>query len=136
MADYSRMAKALCMTFSGKGGQQVVELLESGYRGEFVALRILRESRLPLLAGDLAKKMNVSTARVAALIRALARKKYLRHARAQSDGRKVVLELTELGRQALEEREREVWSFTENALMKLTPEEAAQFVAAAQKLFD
>ncbi len=135
MHDYYLMAKELCMSLAGKGGQQAIELIESGYRGEFVALRILRDNISPMLAGELAVKMNVSTARVAALIKALAGKKYLQYAKVQGDGRKVALSLTQQGLKVLEEREYKVYSFAETALRKLEPEEAARFIATAKKLF-
>lgn len=66
--------KELRSTFGGRGWHELADLLEAGYRGEFVALRIVRDSPSQTVAGDLAAKMQVTTARVAAMLRSLEKK--------------------------------------------------------------
>lgn len=136
MEDYSAMARELCRSFGGRGWHELANLLDAGYKGEFVALRLLRDSAVQLVAGDLSRKMGVSTARVAAMLKSLEKKNYVRRLPSGTDGRNVIIESTPSGLQALEQREREVYAFIEKTLKKLTPEEAQAFIQIAKKLFN
>lgn len=130
-----RSIKELRSTFGGRGWHELADLLEAGYRGEFVALRIVRDSPSQTVAGDLAAKMQVTTARVAAMLRSLEKKGFIRRVRSEEDGRNVIVTLTREGAAALEEREREVDAFLEKMLGKLTEEERRALVCIAEKLF-
>ena len=135
MSQNMQLAKNLLSACEGDGWHELVKLLESGYKGEFVALRILRDSCTEVVAGDLAKKMNVSTARVAAMLKSLERKRFICRLRSQKDRRITVIEITQSGLQALEWRESQVFGFIEKLFSKLSDEEADCFVALAKKLF-
>lgn len=135
MPDYSEMVKELCGSFGGRGWHELAALLDAGYKGEYVALRLLRDGTAPTLAGDLSKKMSVSTARVAAMLKSLEKKGYILRTQSKTDARSVVITLTPPGLTALQQREREVHAFIEKMLKKLTPEEAQAFIRIAEKLF-
>lgn len=118
----------------GKEWRKVVDFVESGYKGIFVILRILHESEREVVSADLAKQLDVSSARIATALNTLERKEYIRRTPFTGDGRKVVISLTPLGEQALCDREREVNALVSSLFAKLTDEEQTAFFALLQKL--
>lgn len=132
--DYRKSAVELCGVFEGWEGRKVANLI-NGFKGAYVILRILRDSETDVLPGDIAKKMDISTARVAAALNSLSRKGYIKRAPSDSDGRKTVVKITPSGLQALSEREEIVYSLIEAFLKKLTEEEARAFLSLVKKLF-
>lgn len=132
--DYRKSAVELFWAFEGREGRKVANLL-NGFKGAYVILRILRDSETDVLSGDIAKKMDISTARVAAALNSLSGKGYIKRAPADNDGRKTVVKITPSGLQALSEREELVYSFVEAFLKKLTEEEARAFLSLVKKLF-
>lgn len=136
MDEYKLLTEELCTSFGGEGWHELINLLEAGYRGEFVALRYLRENGRETVPGELAKQMRISTARVAAILKSLARKKYICRTRSEKDGRSFIVRATAEGLQALERREREVHTFIEGILRKLSAEDAQTFLRLARELFN
>ena len=133
--DYALMAQEFCKAFTGKGCRKVTKLLDEGFKGMYVILRILRNSETEVLPSDIAKRMDVSTARVAAALNSLSKKGFIERIPDNLDGRKIVLKITPSGLQALEEREIVVYNLIEMFLKKITEEEATTFLAIVKKLF-
>lgn len=123
--------KLLCQS---NNWRNLLQLIEDGYKGMFVILRILRDSRTAVVAGDLAKQMNVSTARIARALNTLEGKHYIERAGEKHDARKVVINLTPQGKDALEEREQYVHSMIAPMLANLTEEEINTFLGLLKKL--
>lgn len=118
----------------GKDWRKAIDLLESGYKGIYVILRILSDSDAEIVSADLAKLLNVSTARIATALNTLERKGYLERTPSSRDGRKVVIMITPLGTEALAAREEEVNGFVGLLFAKLTEEEQETFFALLKKL--
>lgn len=92
--------KKICQ---GKEWRRVINLLENGYKGIYVIMRILRDSKTEVVSADLTKRLDVSTA-----LNTLERKGYIKRTLSLNDGRKVAILLTPLGGEALEAKEKEV----------------------------
>lgn len=122
--------EALCKT---KNWRNLVDLIEEGYKGMFVILKIVREN-VKVVAGDLAKKMNVSTARVAYALNTLEKKNYILRTSEASDGRKVVISLTEQGELALKEREELISKMVAPMLHNLSDDETVTLFTLLKKL--
>lgn len=122
--------EALCKT---KNWRNLVDLIEEGYKGMFVILKIVREN-VKVVAGDLAKKMNVSTARVAYALNTLEKKNYILRTNEASDGRKVVISLTEQGELALKEREELISKMVAPMLHNISDDEAEILFGLLKKL--
>lgn len=118
----------------GKEGRNVIKLLDKGYKGIFVILRILHESDSEIVSADLAKRLGVSTARIATALNTLERKGYIKRTPSDSDGRKVAILLTPSGVEALETREREIDGVIASLFEKLTEEEKFIFFTLVKKL--
>lgn len=121
----------LCQT---KNWKKLVSLIEDGYRGMFVMLRILHESDGKVVAGDLAKLMNVSTARIASALNTLEKKNYIKRESEANDARKVVIVLTEQGVIALEERKKNVQQMIAPMFENLTDTEIITLFSLLKKL--
>lgn len=123
--------KTLCQS---KNWRNLIGLMEDGYKGMFVILRIVRDNPDSVVAGDLAKQMNVSTARIAQALNTLEDKHYIKRASDKNDARKVVIHLTEEGSAALTGREKEVAAMVDPMFSNLTEEETEQFFGLLKKL--
>lgn len=119
---------------SSPNWRKLVGLIDEGYKGMFVMLRILQESDSDIVAGDLAKKMNVSTARIASALNTLQSKGYIKRESEKNDARKVVIRLTEQGAQALEARKIYISETIAPMLSNLTEEEISTFFVLIKKL--
>ena len=123
--------KALCQS---KRWKNLIGLIDDGYKGMFVILRILQASETNVVAGELARIMNVSTARIARALNTLEGKNYIRRERDEKDARKVVIRLTETGKQALEERKREVKAIFDPMFENLTEKETSALFFILKKM--
>lgn len=123
--------KKLCKT---NNWRNLVGLIDEGYKGMFVILRILQESGASVASGEIARQMGVSTARVASALNTLEGKDYIKREKEKSDGRKVVISLTDKGAEALKERQKRVSEMVEPMLKNLTEEEIAVLFGLLYKL--
>lgn len=123
--------KNLCKTKNWRG---LVDLIDEGYKGMFVILRILNDNPSGVTSGEIAKEMSVSTARVASALNTLENKGFVLREKQTDDARKVVITLTESGALALEKRKEYVSEKIEPMLQNLTKEEAADLFKLLYKL--
>lgn len=123
--------KTLCQS---KNWRNLVGLIDEGYKGLFVILRILSDEAAPLSSGALAVKTGVSTARIASALNTLENKGFVRREKVEGDGRKVQISLTKDGEAALETRKRKVEEMIEPMLSNLSDEEASSLFFILKKL--
>lgn len=114
--------------------KQILNILEEGYKGLFVILKVIKHYPGEVIAGDISAKLNISTARVAVALNTLESKGYVVKHKGNSDKRKTVVELTTLGNEVLEARENKVQSFIDNILGCLTIEERKQLINILKKI--
>lgn len=133
--DYDIIASEFCKMFKGKQGRQVTKLLEDGFKGMYAILRVVRDSENEIMPIDIAKKLDISTARVAAALNSLSKKGYIRRIPALSGNSNVIVEITPSGLMALSERETKVHGFITALLKKLSENEAQTFIDIMKKLF-
>lgn len=125
--------KQLCQQ---KDWRNLVDVLVDGYKGMFVVLRIIRDSNQTAAPCDIAKQMNVSTARVATALNTLERKGFVVRSGAEGDARKVKLSLTAFGEEALSVREAQISELASTLLGKLTEQEQKSFFGILNKLLN
>ena len=117
-----------------KDWRKIMKLLEGGYKGIFLILRILRDSQKEVVSADLAKQLDVSTARIATALNTLERKGFIKRVPSMDDGRKVAIILTPLGNEALAAREKEVNNLVCELFSKLTGDEQIMLFTLLKKL--
>lgn len=114
--------------------RKILTTLEDGYKGLFVILKVIRDYQGKIIAGDISSKLDISTARVAVALNTLERKKYIVKHKAKEDGRKTIVELTDIGRSVLEEREREIINLMNNFFDNLNNDDLKQLLIIINKL--
>lgn len=68
-------------------------------RGIFAVLSILLEATEELTSGEIAKRLGLTTPRMAVALKTLCKKGYVKTAKSQMDGRKTIVLITELGKE-------------------------------------
>lgn len=129
--DIKNNMQRLC---GAKKWRNLIDFIEEGYKGMFVILRIVKDSAEPVSAGDLAKIMNVSTARIARALNTLERKGYIERRVSLSDARKVIIFLTEQGEIALSERDGRVSDMITPMIGRLSDCEVESFFVLLGKM--
>lgn len=119
--------------FRLKNWKTFVDMIEEGYKGIFVILRIVRDNPC-VCSGDLARETGVSTARIAKALNTLEEKGFIERISEKTDGRKVLIKLTSSGEKALEERESHIVKTLKKAFDNLSEEEIVYFFELLKKL--
>lgn len=78
---------------------EFLRLLNGAKAGIGHVLKILNETDCPVTAGEISDKMNVSTARVAVLLRKMVKKNFIVKETDKFDARITIVKLTDYGRQ-------------------------------------
>lgn len=114
--------------------RKILTTLEDGYKGLFVILKVIRDYQGKIIAGDISSKLDISTARVAVALNTLERKKYIVKHKAKEDGRKTIVELTDIGRSVLEQRESEIINLMNDFFDNLEINELKQLLNIINKI--
>jgi DNA-binding MarR family transcriptional regulator len=101
-------------------------------RREAIVLRLLLEG--PLAMGELAGQLDLALSTVTGIIDRLVERKLVTRARAESDRRVIVVELTARGRRAYEEWQGNREEFGAALLKALSPEEREVLLAMIRKI--
>lgn len=126
-------AKKLYQVCTKADIRPILRFFEDGFQGTCLILKILRNAG-QLTAGEIAKRLDVSTARVAAALNSLEKKGCVERLKSATDGRMVVVRLTASGRAALESREEQLLAIIGRILGKLTEEELLSLLHIIEKL--
>lgn len=132
--DYVELAERFLLNMQRFRSRQQQKQVDRTMQGEvFAVLHIWQQGGISM-PSDLSERMNVSSARVAAMLNNLEAKGFLRRATDPEDRRRVLIDLTDEG-VALAEREYgEVVRITSRMLQWLGPDDADQLVRIAGKL--
>lgn len=115
--------------------KEFIAFLDSGSRGIYVILRYLKDNEnRDVVAGDLAKEMGVTTARVARALKTLEKKGYVERKKIDEDGRKVSVVLTSGGEVALKKREKDIRLTILPWLNRLSEKEQNELIELLQKI--
>lgn len=111
-----------------------LRFFEDGFQGTCVILRLLREADGQMTAGQIAKNLGVSTARVASALNSMEKKGWAQRQKSAADGRMVVVRLTPAGREILADHESRLLSVIGDYLDKLTEQERLGLFKVMEKL--
>ncbi len=136
MVDLDKAVYDFKNMFNFQGSMNIISLLEEAYKGKLMILQLLECNNGSLFSGEIAKKLNVSTARVATAIKSLQEKGYVLRNQSNDDARKVLVTITNLGEKILLEYNHQVDSVLKNRLKKLNEEELKTFIDIGAKLFE
>ena len=104
-------------------------------RGEMAVLRLLAVEKQPLLAGEISKKLSMTTSRNAAVHNSLEKKKMIERCEDAEDRRRVLVRLTQEGMAFCKGRHAEARTRFAHLLERLGNEDARQFVNLLKRVF-
>lgn len=111
----------------------LTDFLNDWTKGLYYILRLIDKSDKEVVAGDIASRLNVSTARIAVALKTLEDKKWITKHKSNSDARKTIVILTNLGKSVLRGRMNYLSELVEKFLNKLTEEEIHQLLNIINK---
>jgi DNA-binding MarR family transcriptional regulator len=133
MIERIEIADEILKSAGKKNCKRITTFFNEWTKGLYVILRMINISEKEIVAGDIANTLGVSTARVAVALATLERKKWIKKHKSVLDARKTVVELTDLGKSILKEREEELKEIIILYLNKLTDEEVMQLLNIIKK---
>lgn len=108
--------------------------LNESQRGIGFVLAYLREANGEVIAGDLARELGVSTARIAALLGKMEKNGLIERRRSKEDARQTVVELTAAGKECCDKIKKQLLEKTELLLEKVGKDDLNEFIRISQKI--
>ena len=133
--DYMLLAEKMLSLRARLSHLPAGEAISDACGGEFFALSLLLLDDAPGCPSGLSRSMGVSSARIAALLKHLEQKGWIRRCADELDERRVNVSLTEAGRELISERRKEAIGRAA-ALRSLGEEDAHEYVRLQQKMLD
>lgn len=103
-------------------------------RGEALAILYILDQKNIVLPSEMSSEMNISSARVAAMLNSLEDKGFVTREIDKTDRRKILVNLTEKGRQVAEKHSQQLESHTAKMLELLGENDAKELVRIVEKL--
>ncbi|MCM1513534.1 MAG: MarR family transcriptional regulator [Anaeroplasma bactoclasticum] len=103
-------------------------------RGIHFILGYLEDAKGKVIAGDLAKHLNVSTARIAVLIKKMEARSLIRTYSSPEDARKTIIEITEAGKKQVDAFKEELISGMERLIEVVGVKDIEEFIRISMKI--
>ena len=133
--DYTVLAEKMLSVRARLSHMPAGETVIDACGGEFFALSLLLQSA-PSSPSELSRSMGVSSARIAALLKHLEQKGFVQRRTDEHDERRVIVSLTDSGRELIRERRREAIERVAAALRSLGEDDAREYVRLQQKMLE
>lgn len=108
--------------------------LEATQRGFGFVLSFLENAEGEVICGDLSKKLNVSTARISALLKRMEQYGYVKRHASVEDGRRTVVEITPAGTSYIDELREQTFSRIEKLLDSVSREDLETFIRISHRI--
>lgn len=108
--------------------------LDEMHRGAGFLLGFLAMSDGVVYAGDIARRMDVSTARIAAMLNRMEKNGFIRREPAPEDARKTVVKLTDQGRCWIQQTREQALTRAELLLERVGPEDVWEFIRLSKEI--
>ena len=114
--------------------KKFVREVDSQSRGLQMILHFLAKANGEICAGDLSRRFNVSTARIAVALKKLSSKGLIETTSSLEDGRKVVVKITEKGREEVKKNVDEMVDFMKFLMNGIGEEDLNEFLRIFAKI--
>ena len=108
--------------------------IDESQRGIDLALIYLSETNDRVIAGDLARELNVSTARIATLLKKMEDRTLVKRCRSDSDARQTVVEITPQGLDRVKKIREQLIARTELLIEKVGEKDLDEFIRISHKI--
>lgn len=127
-------AEQFYLLFCKHNLKKVTDAIQDEFSGMYFVLKILQDANRELSAGDISQLFKATTARTAVVLNVLEKKGYLTKVKSTQDARRTIVNITNLGKQVLEERKVKLFGALNQLLAKLTKNEIQSFYGILKKL--
>ncbi|MDQ0156311.1 MarR family winged helix-turn-helix transcriptional regulator [Robertmurraya andreesenii] len=132
--DYQELAKELFHIMRKSRRPPMDEPMKYS-RGEMGMLHYLHFTKDGVTSGELSESFSISTGRVASALKSLEKKGLIVRRTDSSDKRKVLVFITDSGKEVVVEAHHHAIAMTEKMLRRLTEEDAKEFVRLIKIIF-
>ena len=108
--------------------------IDESQKGIGFVLVYLQEADHEVISGDLARELNVSTARIAALLRKMEKTGLVSRHRSAVDARQTVVEITQEGRTYVDKMKEQILKKMELLLEKVGREDMEEFIRISHRI--
>lgn len=113
----------------------VLNKMDEQQRGELFVLKyLLKNTNIEITPGFITDAYGVSTARTASILNQLESKGYIERKKSINDGRKYIIELTDIGIEFIEERTKKSKKIIIDMINHIGIEEFEHFVSIVEKM--
>lgn len=105
-------------------------------RGEIGTMLFLGVEKDNALAGEISARLNLTSGRLASVLKSLVKKEYITRRKCENDGRQTIVSLTEKGREFITEDKKIVFDRIKNMFLFLGEEDAKAFVRINVRLIN
>lgn len=134
--DYAAMALELMQKTNAFRQAHMQEKATGVLRGEFFMLNVLKDAHTPMQPRDLSDELQVSTARVAALLNSLEKKGYVERSPDLTDRRKIIVTITPAGLQFSNQHHAHLRRSIETMLAALGETDAKEYVRLVGRILE
>ncbi len=120
--------------FITKEPTEFLERINDTNAGIGAVLKILDAATTEVSAGDLAQKMKVSTARIAVLLNKMSAKNLIERRSSSLDGRKVIVQLTEIGEKEIGKAKASITKLIEMIIDEIGMEKVKTFIEISETI--
>lgn len=113
---------------------EFLNLIDKNSQGMNSILSYLNGKKEDVTAGELAVKINVSTARIAVLLKKLVKMDLITKSVSNQDARVTIVSITEKGKKYIEKETEKSVSIMQKILKKVDPKEIDEFIRIAIKI--
>ncbi len=129
-------AEELMEKFRRCAPRKLLSSVDETEKGIGFILAFLNDSDGEVIAGDISREMNVTTARVAALLKNMEKNGLITREGSDSDGRRTVVKITGKGTVLSEKKRAELLARTELLIEKVGKKDLEDFIRISRKIRD
>ena len=134
MIEYEALARELMHSFDTRKKAPPHEEISAAMRGEMAVLRLLEKENLPMTAGELSRKLHMTTSRIAAVLGSLEKKGMILRQADEGDKRRVQVVLTDQGSAFCQKKKEQALCDMTHLLKQLGEEDAQHFVRIMKRI--
>lgn len=132
--DYDRLAHEFMETMHQMHKRKTQKHLNDSMQGENFVLFYISKHEGNVIPSDISNEMGITSARIAATLNSLEGKGLIVRRIDAEDRRRILIELTDLGKEQVQKHHQMTMNMTTNILKYLGEEDAVQFVRIMKKL--
>ena len=134
--EYRKVAIELLDIWRKVSGTEVCRKMNSFVIGEYFVLNYLLNSEKRVYSKDISREMDVTTARVAAILNQIEKKGWIERTQDCDDNRQTIVSITEEGIKVIREKRREITDEVVTVLEKIGEKDAEELLRIQRKIIE